>query len=185
MWNIKQKLGFKKHRKIWLGALLALFVGLLVGFYHIWLSRTKIALVNFQPVMMQALSQADDNPFIKLYDVKTDELGSLDDYDVVLINGMGFNITAEQRQQIQETANEGVPVYTMMATNPDNDISNFTVEETALIQKYMMGGRRKNNRSLLSFLRRNVDGKIIFTGTPEKPEQKPSDYLFFPTDNGE
>ena len=73
MWKIKQKLGFKKHRKIWLGALLALFVGLLVGFYHIWLSRTKIALVNFQPVMMQALSQADDNPFIKLYDVKTDE----------------------------------------------------------------------------------------------------------------
>ena len=48
-----------------------------------------------------------------------------------------------------------------------------------------MSGRRKNNRSLLSFLRRNVDGKIIFTGTPEKPEQKPSDYLFFPTDNGE
>ena len=185
MWKIKQKLGFKKHRKIWLGALLALFVSLLVGFYHIWLSRTKIALVNFQPVMMQALSQADDNPFIKLYDVKTDELGSLDDYDVVLINGMGLNITAEQRQQIQETANEGVPVYTMMATNPDNDISNFTVEETALIQKYMMGGRRKNNRSLLSFLRRNVDGKIIFTGTPEKPEQKPSDYLFFPTDNDE
>ena len=174
---------FKGHKKIWAGIGIGVLVVLLIVFYFNWLSRTKIAFVNYQPVTLQTISQANNNPMIKLYEVSVDDLDDLDDYDVVLITGMGLQITAEQRNLIQKAADGGTPIYTSMATNPDNNISNFTLEESALITKYMMSLSKKNCRSMLNFLRRNVDGKIIFTGNIEKPQQKPDDYLFYPAEN--
>ena len=171
---------FKGHKRVWQTIGIILLLVIVVTFYNFWLSRTKIAFVNFQPVTLQAFSQANDNPMIKLYEVKVDELDDLDDYDVVLVTGMGLQVTAEQRQQIQDAANKGVPVYTLMATNPDNNITNFSVDEMALLSKYMMSSSKKNCRSMLNFLRRNVDGKLIYTGDIELPEQKPDDYLFYP-----
>ncbi len=149
-------------------------------FWSLWLSQTYIAFVNFQPISLQAFSQANHNSFIKLYSISSEELKSLDKYDIVFVNGMGLKITAEQRAVIQKAADSGKPVYTTMATNPDNNINNFAADEIALLQEWMMNGGKKNYRSLLSFLRRNVDGKIIFTGDPQKPQKKPSDYLFYP-----
>lgn len=152
----------------------------LVGFYSVWLSRTRIAFVNFQPIALQGFSQANDNPMISLSDVPVKDIGRLGRYDVVFVNGMGLNITAGQRQYIKRLAEGGTPVYTTMATNPDNNIANLTTDELVMVQEYMMYGGRKNYRSLLSFIRHNIDGKIIFTGKCEKPQSKPGDYLYYP-----
>ena len=155
----------------------------LVEFYSIWLSRTKIAFVNFQPISLQAFSQANDNPMIALSDVSTNDIKKLGRYDIVFVNGMGLNITAEQREYIKKLAESGTPVYTTMATNPDNNISNLTTSELVMVQEYMMYGGKKNYRSLLSFIRHNIDGKIIFTGNALKPRSKPNDYLYYPSEN--
>ena len=171
---------FKGHKKLWRFIGIIVLLVMLIVFYSHWLSRTKIAFVNFQPVTLQAISQANDNPMIKLYELPVDQLSHLRRYDVVMITGMGLQITAEQRQQIQNAANSGIPVYTLMATNPDNNISNFTVEEMAVMSKYMMTGSKRNMRSMLNFLRRNVDGKILCVGNVERPVQKLDDYLFYP-----
>ena len=170
----------KIKKKIWLAVGGVVLLTLLIVFYNGWMSRTRIAFVNFQPVTLQAISQANDNSMIRLYEVETDELHRLGRYDIVMVNGMGLQITAEQRELIQQAANAGKPVYTMMATNPDNNISNFSVDEVALISQYMMNSSRKNMRSMLSFLRRNVDGKIFRAGVVELPEQKMADYLYYP-----
>ena len=154
----------------------------LVEFYSIWLSRTRIAFVNFQPIALQGFSQANDNPMISLSDVPVKDIERLGRYDVVFVNGMGLNITAEQRQYIKQLAEGGTPVYTTMATNPDNNIANLTTDELVMVQEYMMYGGKKNYRSLLSFIRHNIDGKIIFTGKCEKPQSKPGDYLYYPAD---
>jgi len=167
------------------GAGAVVLLALLITFWNVWLSRTRIAFVNFQPIALQAFSQANDNAFIKLAEVSTKEIEELDGYDIVFVNGMGLNITADQRAYIQSLADGGKPIYTTMATNPDNNISNLTVEETALVQAYMMYGGKRNYQSLLSFIRRNIDGKIWFTGTPEKPTEKPSNYLWYPSDDEE
>ena len=172
-------------KKIWSTILAIVLIGGGWTFWNVWLSRTYVAFVNFQPIALQGFAQANDNSFVKLFNVETDDLEKLGRYDIVFINGMGLNITAEQRQLIQDLANAGHPIYTTMATNPDNNISNLSADETALVQEYMMHGGKKNYRSLLSFLRRNIDGKIIFTGTPQKPEVKASDYLYFPADADE
>ncbi len=165
-----------------IGCLILLFV--LVEFYSIWLSRTKIAFVNFQPISLQGFSQANDNPMILLSDVSTKDIKKLRHYDIVFVNGMGLNITAEQRDYIKKLAEGGKPVYTTMATNPDNNISNLTTSELVMVQEYMMYGGKKNYRSLLSFIRHNIDGKIIFTGNTMKPQSKPNDYLYYPSGNG-
>ena len=128
----------KIKKKIWLAVGGVVLLTLLIVFYNGWMSRTRIAFVNFQPVTLQAISQANDNSMIRLYEVETDELHRLGRYDIVMVNGMGLQITAEQRELIQQAANAGKPVYTMMATNPDNNISNFSVDEVALISQYMM-----------------------------------------------
>lgn len=177
--DLLKKVKWTKKR-IWGTVLSLVLLCLLYFFWSVWLSRTYIAFVNFQPISLQGVAQANNNSFIKLYNVSTDDIKSLGKYDIVFINGMGLNIDAEQRQMIQELANSGKPVYTTMATNPDNNISNFSVDETTLVQEYMMNGGKKNYRSLLSYLRRNIDGKIIFAGEPEKPQEKPADYLYYP-----
>lgn len=170
-------------KRTWGSILGVLLLCLLYFFWNLWLSRTTIAFVNFQPIALQGIAQSNNNAFIKLYNVSSDDIKSLGKYDIIFVNGMGLNIDAEQRKLIQDLADSGKPVYTTMATNPDNNISNFSVDETTLVQEYMMNGGKKNYRSLLSFLRRNVDGKIIFTGDPAKPEEKPSDYLYYPSDD--
>lgn len=170
-------------KRIWGSVLGVVLLCLLYFFWSVWLSRTYIAFVNFQPISLQGIAQANNNAFIKLYNVSSDDIKSLGKYDIVFINGMGLNIDSEQRQMIQDLANSGKPVYTTMATNPDNNISNLSVDETTLVQEYMMNGGKKNYRSLLSYLRHNIDGKIIFTGEASKPQQKPSDYLYYPASN--
>ena len=151
-----------------------------ISVWNVWFSRTYIAFVNFQPIALQSFSQANDNSFVRLFDVATDDIGDLDSYDIVFVNGMGLNITAEQRAHLQQLAEGGTPVYTTMATNPDNNITNLTVDETVTVQQYMMHGGRANYRNLLRFLRRNIDGKAAFCDTPEAPEEKPTDFLYFP-----
>ncbi len=167
------------RKSFWVGLLCAVSLVALVLFYYYWLSPTRIAFINYQPIALQGLSQANDNPMIKLYSISEKEVGkSLGRYDIIIMNAMGLRITAEQREALQELANKGVPIYTGMATNPENAIGNFSVDETALLQQWMTSGGKKNYRSLLSFLRHNVDGKIIFTGEVAPAEQKLSDYLY-------
>lgn len=100
---------------------------------------------------------------ISLSDVSAKDIENIGGYDIVFINGMGLNITAEQREYVKKLAEGGKPIYTTMATNPDNNISNLTTNELVMVQEYMMYGGKKNYRSLLSFIRHNIDGKIIFT----------------------
>ena len=162
----------------------AVLILCLAEFYSIWLSRTKIAFVNFQPIALQGFSQANDNPMISLSDVSAKDMEKIGGYDIVFINGMGLNITAEQREYVKKLAEGGKPIYTTMATNPDNNISNLTTNELVMVQEYMMYGGKNNYRSLLSFIRHNIDGKIIFTGKAEKPQSKPNDYLYYPAESG-
>lgn len=177
------KIRLSRRRLTAILAAIAVIAGA-ISVWNVWFSRTYIAFVNFQPISLQSVSQANDNSFIRLFDVATDDIGDLDSYDIVFVNGMGLKITAEQRAEIQRLAEGGTPVYTTMATNPDNNITNLTVDETVIVQQYMMHGGRTNYRNLLRFLRRNIDGKSAFCDAPAAPEEKPTDFLYFP-ENGD
>ena len=83
-----------------------------------WFSATKVAFINYQVISLGQISKANDNSFIKISELSTDDLNRLTGYDMVFINAMGLRITEEQRAQIQKAADGGLPVLTTAATNP-------------------------------------------------------------------
>ena len=168
----------KKKSKIILGVCIVAAVLIGISIWNAWFSATKIAFVNFQTIQQGSISKANDNSFIKLSEVSLDNLDRLTSYDMVFINGMGLRIVEEQRQQIQQAADKGVPVYTSMATNPTNNICNLDSVQQNLIRRYLSNGGKTNYRNMLNYIRKAIDGKTYSTTEMEDPVERPSDMLY-------
>ena len=149
-----------------------------ISIWNAWFSATKIAFVNFQTIQQGSISKANDNSFIKLSEVSLANLDRLSNYDMVFVNGMGLRIVEEQRQQIQQAADKGVPVYTSMATNPTNNICNLDSVQQNLIRRYLSNGGKTNYRNMLNYIRKAIDGKTYSTTEMEDPVERPSDMLY-------
>lgn len=153
---------------IWAGVLLlAVVTGIMV--WNRWFSATRIAFVNYQATTLGQIARANGHARIRLASVEPSEFGQLGRYDVVLMNGMGLRITAEERAALQHAADRGLTVITTMATNPANEIVSADSATLAAVKGYLNGGGRKNYRNLLVTLRRTVDGKRFDTDEPEPP----------------
>ena len=135
-------------------------------------------LCQFPTINLGNISKANDNSFVKLREVSTDHLDELTGYDMVFVNGMGLRIVEEQRQQIQRAADKGIPVYTSMATNPANNICNLDSVQMSQIRQYLTNAGKVNYRNLLSYVRKEIDGKLISAPVPEAPVEKPTDILY-------
>ena len=153
---------------IWAGViLLAVVLGVVA--WNRWFSATRIAFVNYQATTLGQIARSNDHARIRLASVEPSEFGRLGRYDVVLMNGMGLRITAEERAALQRAADRGLTVITTMATNPANEIVSADSATLATVKGYLSGGGRKNYRNLLVTLRRTVDGKRFDTDEPEPP----------------
>ncbi|MDR0506717.1 MAG: cobaltochelatase subunit CobN [Dysgonamonadaceae bacterium] len=141
-------------------------------------SVTKIALVDFQPFQRASIVKANDDGFIRYEEVPAEKFGKLKNYDFVLGFGMGMRITAEQRTQIQQAADKGIPVYIHAATNPDNRICNLDSADLAVIKSYLDNGNKKNYRSLARYIRKNIDRKTFFVNECDSVIETASDVLY-------
>ena len=168
----------KKKSKIILGVCIVAAALIGMSVWNTWFSPTKIAFINFQTIQQGSISKANDNSSIKLSEVSLDNLDRLTGYDMVFINGMGLRIVEEQRQQIQQAADKGIPVYTSMATNPANNICNLDSVQQNLIRGYLTNGGKTNYRNMLNYIRKAIDGKISFIPEVEDPAERPSDMLY-------
>lgn len=168
----------KKKKKLLLAGcvMLTALIGYIV--WDTWFSPTRIAFVNFRIIQQGRIAKANDNSFIKIGEVPLDRLDRLTDYDMVLISGMGLKVVEEQRAMIQKAADRGVPVYTLMATNPANNITNLDSLQQYLIGSYLANEGKTNYRNLLSYIRKEIDGKVISAPEARKPIEKPNDYLY-------
>ena len=168
----------KKKSKIILGVCIVAAALIGMSVWNTWFSPTKIAFINFQTIQQGSISKANDNSSIKLSEVSLDNLDRLTGYDMVFINGMGLRIVEEQRQQIQQAADKGIPVYTSMATNPANNICNLDSVQQNLIRGYLTNGGKTNYRNMLNYIRKAIDGKISSIPEVEDPAERPSDILY-------
>lgn len=167
----------KRKVKIWAGvSLLVIVLGVVA--WNILFSATHIAFLNYQVITLGEIAKANDNDRIKLSILDVEELDEIGKYDAVLINGMGLRITAEQRAVIEEAAQSGVTVITTMATNPANEIISADSTTVATIKAYLNGGGRRNYRNMLTYIRRNIDGKTIDTTEPEAPVKREQKLLY-------
>lgn len=164
----------KRKGKIRAGlALLVIAAGAVA--WNVWFSPTRIAFVNYQVITLGQIAKSNDNGRIRLSALDVEELGRIGRYDVVLMNGMGLRITADQRAALQKAADNGLAVITTMATNPANEIVSADSAAVAAIKGYLSGGGRRNYRNMLAYIRRNIDGKRFGIREPDAPaarEQK-------------
>lgn len=151
-------------------ALLVVLAG--VAVWNAWFSATRIAFVNYQVLTLGQIAKANEHARIRLSTLDAEELGKAGRYDMVLINGMGLRITAEQRAMIQRAADKGTAVLTTMATNPANAIVSVDSVAEAAIKGYLNGGGRRNYRNMLAYIRRTIDGKRFDCAEPEAPVKR-------------
>lgn len=132
--------------------------------YLLWnafASSTRIAFVNFQTITLGQIAKVNDNSFIKIEELPVEQLDKAGKYDMVFVTGMGLRITDEQRQELIKAAENGTPVLTIGATNPQNHIVSVDSVDTEFLKQYLSGGKN-NYRNLLRYVRKFIDGKKFF-----------------------
>lgn len=141
------------------------------------ISPTKIAFVNYQIISLGMINKANDNSFIKIEELPTEAIDAIDSYDMVFINGMGLRITEAQRAVIRRAAENGTPIMTVAVTNPENNICSLTDSVVDELKPYLVGGRT-NYRSMLHYVRKNIDKKWIGFEEPKAPLARANDLIY-------
>lgn len=163
----------KKH--IFLALLAVIVLGGLAKAYSAWVGTTHIAFLNYQAIALGQISHASDNAMIKLSEITTNDFDHLDDYDMIIVNGMGLRIDENQRKQLEE-ASYKVPTLTHAATNPANNIVSVDNFDADYLMQYIENGSKKNYHSMLAYIRKFIDGKKFMAPEPERVDERP-DYL--------
>lgn len=163
----------KKH--IFLALLVVIVLGGLAKAYSAWVGTTRIAFLNYQAIALGQISHANDNAMIKLSEITTDDFDHLDDYDMIIVNGMGLRIDENQRKQLEE-ASYKVPTLTHAATSPANNIVSVDNFDADYLMQYIENGSKKNYHSMLAYIRKFIDGKKFMAPEPERVDERP-DYL--------
>ena len=146
-------------------------------------SITKIALVNFQPFQTASIVKSNTDKFIKYEEISLDELSKLKHFDFVLGFGMGMQMTAEQRTQIQQAADKGIPVYIYSATNPDNNICTLDSLQLVAIKSYLDNGNKRNYQNLARYVRQYIDKKTFFVTPADTAVETVFDVLYHLDEN--
>ena len=157
-----------------------IIVGAAVALWKIWFSSTKIAFINFQPITLGQIAKANDNSSVKIVNLDIGEINDVGRFDMVFLNGMGLRVTEEQRMALQKAADNGTPVLTTAATNPDNLIISTDSIDTEFLKQYLLGGGPENYRSMLNYVRRYIDGKRLFVSEISDPQAAPEGLLYHP-----
>ena len=161
----------KKH--IFLALLAVIVLGGLAKAYSAWVGTTRIAFLNYQAIALGQISHANDNAMIKLSEITTDDFDHLDDYDMIIVNGMGLRIDENQRKQLEEVSYK-VPTLTHAATNPANNIVSVDNFDADYLMQYIENGSKKNYHSMLAYIRKFIDGKKFMAPEPERVDERPN-----------
>jgi len=155
-----------------------------IALWNIFASSTHIAFVNYQAITLSQIAHANNNSYVKIYELNVNKLDDADHYDMVMVNGMGLKITDEQRQALIKAAEKGTPILTTAATNPQNYIVSVDSVDTEFLKQYLAGGRN-NYRNMLNYIRKFIDGKKLFASVPDDPVRSITSLLYYPTGNND
>ena len=170
-----------RKKIILLSIILILVICGAIVLWSTFASKTKIAFVNYQAITLGQISRANDNSFVSIHELGAEQLDDAGKYDMVFVNGMGLRITEDQREALAKASENGTPVLTTAATNPQNQITSVDSIDNVYLQQYLAGGKN-NYRNLLRYIRKYIDGKKFFTDMPGDPELSGSSLLYYPLD---
>lgn len=145
-------------------------LGITLGFYFVYASPTRIALVNYPEYILAPMLAQEFNPALDIQHLAWDENSGeeLKDFDCVIFFGMGLNFTEKQQEILARLT---IPVYTTAATRQETSLAILTDEQRQKIEQYFAEGGKKNFRYLMDYIRYELDGKRIFAPIPQEPEK--------------
>ena len=152
---------------------------ILAASWALWGSKTRIGFMNFQAIQLGQISKANTNNWITIREISPEDLDGMKNCDMLFINGMGLRITEQMRANVLAYAKKS-PVMTVMATNPANRINSLDSLHIDTLQTYLSNGSRKNYKSLLNYVRNEIDGKVFFTEEPEPAVHGAYEMLYHP-----
>ena len=156
----------KKHkRSMFIAAGVVLLAAALLLVWNTWFAPTRVAFVNYQITTLGQIAKSNPSRYIKIKEVPVDGLKELRHADVVMVNGMGLRLTAEQLEQLEDIS-RGVPTLTTAATNPANYVVSMDSATVDTLIRYLNNGGRQNYRNMLLYMRRFIDGKRAFCDAP-------------------
>lgn len=170
---MRKKIGKIKKKHVFLALLAIVLFSGMVKAYNAWIGTTRIAFLNYQAIALGQIANANDNGMIKLSEITTDDFDHLEDYDMILVNGMGLRIDENQRKQLEE-ASYKVPTLTHAATNPANNIVSVDNFDADYLMQYIENGSKKNYHSMLAYIRKFIDGKKFMAPEPERVDERPN-----------
>ena len=170
---MRKKIGKIKKKHVFLALLAIVLFSGMVKAYNAWIGTTRIAFLNYQAIALGQIANANDNGMIKLSEITTDDFDHLDDYDMIIVNGMGLRIDENQRKQLEE-ASYKVPILTHAATNPANNIVSVDNFDADYLMQYIENGSKKNYHSMLAYIRKFIDGKKFMAPEPERVDERPN-----------
>jgi len=148
-------------------------------FYNSKLAPTKVGLINYPDFLFTKVAKSTDNGFIDVENLHPDSLKNLSSYDMLLLFGMGIKLSADAEEQVKQAGNDGTKIYLQSSTNPRLALTNIEGNQLDYISDYLGNAGNRNYRNMLNYIRREIDGKTIFSDTIQAPHEIPSDVLFY------
>lgn len=166
-----------KKKILWISGIV---LGAILLFYawQKFASTTRVGLINFQSYQTASMVKANEDKFVKYEVIDVKDLDKIKDYDFVMAFGMGLKITEAQREQMNQAAEDGLPIYVYAATNPENKICSLDSVTLAGFAPYMENGNKHNYRNMGRYIRKYIDRKTFFVEEPDSAVQNVSDVLF-------
>ena len=175
-----------KYRKLGIYFYLAAAAAAVLSAFLVWErwgSRTEVALVNFNVITQMQMSGANDCSSVVLEAVEPGDFRRLGRFDMVLVSGMGLKLTGEQRTELAGIS-EKVPVLTVMATDPANNINSLDSERDSLVRTYLDNGGAGNYGNLFLYIRKEIDRKRFRSPEPGAATAFAEGLLYDPTAGG-
>lgn len=165
-----------KRKTLWL-ILAAILILSLVGGWFLFRPRPiRVGLVGFPSFMTTRMVLSVDSKNAEV--VIEDDMADIGQYDALVLWGMGAKWTDEDRARLEKLGEKGKPFVVMAPTNPQNNLTSLSEEQTDLLLSYFSFGGVKNYRSAFNYIRSELLGKKLREGTVEPPIEY-GEILFF------
>lgn len=174
----------RSKRRVWVLLGIGLTsVAAAVFAYASLMSPTQVALVNLRDFQVADFLDAAENRWCNVESLKIDELTGtrLTRFDAIVVFAHGLTIRANQRETLAAAARSGVAVVSFGENMSENELDYMESDVRATVEAYIENWSPSNIGALLDFLRRNVDGKLLFAKAAPAPVEHPQDALFHPS----
>ncbi len=153
----------------------------LLGGFTLWkkyASRTEVALVNFPAYQASGIILSNQDKEIHYTKLRSEDIEHFDDYDYLLVFGMGLHWTKQEQSQVKELMTEGLPLQVIYATTPENELCSIDSLKAQSVLQYFSSGNKKNYQSLARYIRQHIDEKKLFIQEADSLAPSPYDVYY-------